>query len=111
MARLLIYMFSLGLASYCLYRFLQPFYGLGKEKIGPAVRKRFLRSNWVQVYETASREEAEQIQYRLEEEAVECILYEQGKKDIYGTPLRGIGIAVPKTSLALAQKIISRIPV
>ena len=63
---------------------------------------------WVQVYETASVEEGRKLQARLEEE-VECVLYEQGKKDIYGSALKGIGIAVPKTTTALAQNIISRL--
>ncbi|MDD5670198.1 MAG: hypothetical protein PHN49_01010, partial [Candidatus Omnitrophica bacterium] len=37
---------------------------------------------WVQAYETASMQDARMIQVRLQEEEVECILYEQGKKDI-----------------------------
>jgi hypothetical protein len=66
---------------------------------------------WVQVYETASMEEARGLQARLQEEEVECVLYEQGKKDIHGSPLRGIGIAVPKTAAPHAQAVISRMPV
>ncbi len=64
---------------------------------------------WVQVYETASMDEARVVQARLQEEEVECVLYEQGKKDIHGNPLKGIGIAVPKTSMTLAQTLINRI--
>lgn len=66
---------------------------------------------WVQVYETASLEEARGLQARLQEEEVECVLYEQGKKDIHGNPLKGIGIAVPKTAAPHAQSIISRMAV
>lgn len=69
------------------------------------------REVWVQVYETASLEEARGLQARLQEEEVECVLYEQGKKDIHGSPLKGIGIAVPKTAVPRAQAIISRMPV
>ncbi len=69
------------------------------------------REAWVQVYETASNEDAQLIQARLQEEEVECLVYEQGKKDIYGNNLKGIGIAVPKSSVPLAQKVISRMPV
>ena len=69
------------------------------------------REVWVQVYETASLEEGRSLQARLQEEEVECVLYEQGKKDIHGNPLRGIGIAVPKTAAPHAQAIISRMPV
>lgn len=81
----------------------------------PKARQRFRtrnpRESWVQVYETSSEEDAHLIQARLQEEEVECVLYEQGKKDIHGNPLRGIGIAVAKSSVPLAQKIISRMPV
>ena len=74
-------------------------------------RARNTREPWVQVYETASQEDAHLIQARLQEEELECLIYEQGKKDIYGNSLKGIGIAVPKSSIPLAQKIISRMPV
>ena len=110
MARLLIYLISIGLAGYCLYRFLEPLFF--KKEMGLfKSRRKNLKENWIQVYETASWEEAHHIQLRLQEEGMECIVYEQGKKDIHGNPLRGIGIAVPKPSLTFAQKIISRIPV
>ena len=66
---------------------------------------------WVQVYETSSMDEARVLKARLEEEELESILYEQGKKDIHGNQLKGIGIAVPKTSMSHAQQIISRMPV
>ncbi len=66
---------------------------------------------WVQVYETASMEEARGLQARLQEEELECVLYEQGKKDIHGQSLKGVGIAVPKPAVPRAQGIISRMPV
>lgn len=69
------------------------------------------REPWVQVYETAFEEDARLIRARLQEEEVECLLYEQGRKDIHGNALKGIGIAVPKSCVPLAQKIISRMPV
>ena len=65
---------------------------------------------WVQVYETADFEEAKLLQARLQEDEVECLLYEQGKKDIHGNFLKGVGIAVPKSAAAHAQRIISRMP-
>lgn len=64
---------------------------------------------WVQVYETAKMDEARSLQARLQEEEVQCVLYEQGKKDIHGNEMKGLGVAVPKTAMNLAQKIISRI--
>ncbi len=66
---------------------------------------------WVQVYETASLDEARMLQARLEEEEIECVLYEQGRKDIHGNPMPGIGVAVPKTAVPHSQNIISRMPV
>lgn len=74
-------------------------------------RPKIGREPWVQVYETSSSEDAYLIQARLQEEEVECLIYEQGKKDIQGNSLKGIGIVVPKSSLPLAQKVISRMPV
>lgn len=68
------------------------------------------REVWLQVYETATLEEARLFQARIQEQDVECIVYEQGKKDIYGNLLKGIGIAVPKTAAGVAQGIISRSP-
>lgn len=74
-------------------------------------RVKTTKEPWVQVYETASSDDARLIQARLQEEEVECLVYEQGKKDIYGNTLKGIGIAVPRSSVPLAQKVISRMPV
>lgn len=65
---------------------------------------------WVQVYETASLQEAKSLQARLQEEEIECVVYEQGRKDIHGNLLTGIGVAVPKTSAPHSQRIISRMP-
>ncbi len=72
--------------------------------------KRDPLETWLQVYETASIEEGRMLQARLQEEEIECILYEQGKKDIYGNSLKGIGVAVPRTSAPHAQRVISRMP-
>lgn len=66
------------------------------------------REIWVQVYETESVDEGRILQARLQEQEVECVLYEQGKKDIHGNSLKGIGVAVPKTAVPHAQSIISR---
>ena len=65
---------------------------------------------WLQVYETDSLDEAKTLRAKLQEQEVECVLYEQGKKDIHGNELKGIGIAAPKSSARLAQNIISRTP-
>lgn len=117
MTRLLIYLFVFGSVLYFL-----SFWGkrpVSQGNPGPQnpkpgkwfKPKRNPGEIWVQVYETASLEEGRMLQARLQEEEVECVLYEQGKKDIHGNPLKGIGVAVPKTSAPHAQRIISRMPV
>jgi len=66
---------------------------------------------WKQVYETASMEEACLIRARLSEEAIESMLYEQGRKDIHGNALKGVGVAVPGAAASRAQATIAKIPV
>ena len=68
------------------------------------------RNAWVQVYDTDSLEEIKSLQARLEEEEIECFIYEQGRKDMHGNQLKGYGIAVPRTAVSHAQKIIARMP-
>ena len=68
------------------------------------------RHTWVQVYDTDSFDEIKSLQAHLEEEEIECFIYEQGRKDIHGNQLKGYGIAVPRTSVGLAQRIIGRMP-
>ncbi|OGX11893.1 MAG: hypothetical protein A2351_00985 [Omnitrophica bacterium RIFOXYB12_FULL_50_7] len=69
------------------------------------------REIWGQVYETASMDEARSIRTRLEEENIDCILYKQGKKDIHGDLLKGVGVAVPGTATSRAQASIAKMPV
>nr|AFD03214.1 hypothetical protein [uncultured bacterium W4-21b] len=111
---MIVYIIVVGIAGFFLYQFLAPYLTFGTRAVPTKAREK-LRSrpgkkNWIQVYETASRDEALQVQARLEEDEIECILYEQGKKDVHGNLLPGIGIAVPKTAMSAAQRIISRIP-
>lgn len=81
----------------------------GKKRIpGFRFRAKLGREVWVQTYDTDSLEEAQALQARLQEEEIECFLYEQGRKDVHGNTLKGFGVAVPRTSVALAQKIIAR---
>lgn len=118
MTRLLVYLLLFGTVLYLisLWSRGQGLPTTAKEGGLPRAGRRWFRSKknprevWVQVYETASLEEGRGLQARLEEEEVECVLYEQGKKDIHGNPLRGIGIAVPKTAAPHAQAVISRMP-
>lgn len=114
MIRLLIYLFLFGLILYFLAYSAQKRNETAATSAPGRKPRRGLRSkkdpfeNWVQVYETASMDEARGLQARLQEEEIECVLYEQGKKDIYGNAPAGIGIAVPKSAMAYAQEIIAR---
>lgn len=70
-------------------------------KIDPA-------ESWVQVFETANRDEALKIKARMEEEDVRVILIEQAKKDIQGNVPPGTGLVVPKAHLSRAQNLVCR---
>lgn len=116
MVRTVLYGILLGILGYAIFLWnrvvrSEPPSPQPREKARQRYRARNAREPWVQVYETASSEDAQLIQARLQEEEVECLIYEQGKKDIYGNNLKGIGIAVPKSAVPLAQKVISRMPV
>ncbi len=79
----------------------------------PAVRswkKKKLKpgETWVQVFETASREEAAFIQMRLEEENIAVTVFEQAKKNLSGVTPPGFGIVVPKEQSPYAQQLIFR---
>ena len=116
MTRLLVYLFLMGLLLYFFSAWNKKQAGVGasipREGEGKPRSwfkpKKNPREVWIQVYETASIDEARMMQARLQEEELECIVYEQGKKDIHGNSLKGVGLAVPKTVLSFAQKIISR---
>ena len=113
--RTVLYGILLAVAAYSLVLWKRTLGQPPSEPRAPKSRQRYrirnTREPWVQVYETSSTEDAHLIQARLQEEEVECLIYEQGKKDIYGNSLKGIGIAVPKSAVPLAQKVISRMPV
>jgi hypothetical protein len=117
MIRTVLYGILLGILGYALFLWKRlslnrwPQGETGPAKVNQRYRTKNHKEAWVQVYETSSPEDARLIQARLQEEEVECLIYEQGKKDIYGNALKGIGIAVPKSSVPLAQKTISRMPV
>jgi len=114
--RFLVYLLLFGLVLYVLSAWGQHARSSSSPKDPAPKARRWFRGKknprevWVQVYETATLEEARSLQARFQEEELECILYEQGKIDIHGNPLKGVGIAVPKTAAAHAQRIISNMP-
>ena len=116
MVRTVLYGILLGVLGYALYlwkKVTPEGYSPARhtKKINQRFRTRNNREPWIQVYETASGDDAYLIQARLQEAELDCLVYEQGKKDIYGNSLKGIGIIVPKSAVPLAQKIISQMPV
>ncbi len=71
-------------------------------------KKEMLRESWIQIYETASKEEADRLKAHFEELEIQSIAYEQGKKALDGKSLPGIGLAVPKSQLSRAQNLLFR---
>lgn len=116
MVRTVLYGILLGVLGYALFLW-RKMANEGFSTTQPAkkanqhFRVRNSREPWIQVYETASSDDAHLIQARLQEAELDCLIYEQGKKDIYGNSLKGNGIIVPKSAVPLAQKIISQMPV
>jgi len=66
------------------------------------------QESWVQVFETATSEEANRLKARLEEEDVRVVIVEQAKKDLQGNVPPGISLIVPKSHLRAAQNLICR---
>jgi hypothetical protein len=117
MIRLLVYFLIFGVILYFISRWGRQ-QGISSSSKSEGGRlKNWLRAKkdpqeiWVQVYETESLDEARLLQARLQEDEVECVVYQQGKKDIHGNSMKGVGIAVPKTAVPHAQGVISRMPV
>jgi len=109
--RILFYLVLAGLAALAVRQiFALSAKGESAPKPRSKLRKNLARGIWVQVYDTDLLEEACSLEARLEEEDLECIVYEQGRKDVHGNPLKGFGIAVPRVSVSHAQKIIVQMP-
>ncbi len=64
---------------------------------------------WIQVYDTDSAEEARKIQSRFHDMNIQCFLYEQGKKDVFGNRMKHYGISVPRRNSEKAQEILAQI--
>ena len=64
---------------------------------------------WVQVYDTDSIEEARKIQFKFQDMNIQCFIYEQGKKDVYGNALKHYGISVPRKASEKAQSVLAQI--
>ena len=71
-------------------------------------KKEMLKESWIQIYETASKDEADQLKAHFEELEIQSLIYEQGKKGVDGKSLPGIGFAVPRSQLSRAQNLLFR---
>ncbi len=105
---------ALGLAVFLIFYFFnwarrKNLYGDTKEVETKKIKlPEILKESWIQLYETASKAEAQQLKAHLEELEVQSILYEQGKKSVDGKELPGIGFVVPKSQLRRAQNLLFR---
>ena len=64
---------------------------------------------WVQVYDTESNSDVRKIQKKFQDMGIQCLVYEQGKKDVYGEVLKHYGISVPRASVGESQSILAKI--
>ncbi len=71
----------------------------------PAVPEEF----WTQVYDTESLEDAKKIQRKFLDSEVPCLVYQQGKKDVYGDRMKHYGISVPREVMEKAQNLLAKI--
>ena len=64
---------------------------------------------WMQVYDTDSMEDAKKIQRKFFDSEIPCLVYQQGKKDVYGDRLKHYGVSVPREAVEKAQNLLTRI--
>ncbi len=85
--------------------------------VAPSMKKKPQRSTkpvpsdefWVQVYDTDSDEEAKKIRIKFRDLGIQCFLYEQGKKDVYGNLMKRYGVSVPKQHAPKAQSVLAQV--
>lgn len=64
---------------------------------------------WTQVYDTDSLEDAKKVQRRYFDAEIPCLVYQQGKKDVYGDRMKHYGISVPREMMDRAQNLLAKI--
>ncbi len=110
MTRLLIFMVVIA-GLVILYRFSSR--PKRPKKITPKTRpikKESVKSGddfWMQVYDTDSVDEAKNIRVKFMDIGIQCFIYEQGKKDVYGNALKHFGISVQRQHTAKAQSVLA----
>ena len=64
---------------------------------------------WMQVYDTDSMEDAKKIQRKFFDSEIPCLVYQQGKKDVYGDKMKHFGVSVPREVTEKAQNLLAKI--
>lgn len=72
-------------------------------------RSSVLEEFWMQVYDTDSLDDAKKIQRKFFDSEIPCLVYQQGKKDVYGDRMKHYGISVPREVMEKAQNLLARI--
>ena len=62
---------------------------------------------WYQVYDTESEKEALLIRDKFRDVGIQSFVYEQGKKDVYGSSMKHYGISVPQQNVQKAQAVLA----
>ena len=64
---------------------------------------------WLQVYDTDAIDEARRIQVKFNDVGIQCVISEQGKKDVFGNTPKHYAVSVPRDSADRAQAILSKL--
>lgn len=82
-----------------------------KAALKPRVKKTAGPSDeiWTQVYDTDSLEDAKKVQRKYFDSEIPCLVYQQGKKDVYGDRMKHYGISVPREMMEKAQNLLAKI--
>lgn len=116
MIRLITFAVILLILGFSFYRMVRP--AAAKEIVPnrkpkpprPNKRSASMDEFWAQVYDTDSQDDARKIQIRFKDMGVQCLIYTQGKKSVFGESLRNYGVSVPQKDFERAQTILSKLP-
>ena len=114
MRRIFLYLLFVGATGWLIYQLFSSTKSRPKASRPSDWLGRWRKSGgepWVQVYDSDSMEEMKKLQAWLEEEEIDCFIYEQGHKDVHGNMLKHFGVSVPKSTVPHAQKIIAKMMV
>ena len=64
---------------------------------------------WMQVYDTDSMDDARKIQRKFFDSEIPCLVYQQGKKDVYGDKMKHYGVSVPREVMEKAHNLLAKI--